>query len=613
MTPTYHPGICEKYPGAEPLPGYRLLQPLGRGGFGEVWKCEAPGGLPKAIKFVSTSGDQFRQERGAVEQIKTIRHPFLLTLERVELVGAELVMVMELADCQLADRFKACRGDGHPGIPRDELLNYLGDAAEALDMIGSRYGLQHLDVKPENLFLVAGHLKVGDYGLVRRVHRVGEGADDRRGFTPRYTAPEVLRGAVDPRSDQYSLALVYVELATGVFPYPGRTAEQLMLQHATTPPDLAAVPYADRAAVGRALAKNPGERFPSCSAFVAALAETTGLPPEALILPPAATSQAETDEATTPNGPPVLAVTPPPPEPAPFYSRSPSGTPVRPGSGRLSRRREPEPPKPADPFAGLRAVLPVAEFHGVPGERKHEPAGTTLEFVKAVLRAAAEDPDTVAGADDPDATCHFLSTLPAGMVPLKLGMVAERWGMVIDRSDAVRVVLWREAPPDPPKGGKPDPKAPPRPRTGFEVTVRRPVPPSAEYIASGAVCGVPNAVFTLLAMSDLPAILTDVKGVLQNLEERRAHPRTRVERPVRVYPLYQDGVVGAPITGESVDLSASGIRIRTPDAVRTGRMYVEFPGIVGVSGLGVYVRQVRSWQEPGGRMTVTVGRFSSSG
>src|SRR5258708_9178580 len=142
----------------EPIPGYRLLQPLGRGGFGEVWKCEAPGGLHKAIKFVpgannsaSGSSHQFDQEFDAFLQIKTIRHPFLLTLERVELVEGDLVMVMELADRQLRDRFDECRASGLPGIPRDELLRYFSEAAEALDVINSNYGLQHLDVKPANL------------------------------------------------------------------------------------------------------------------------------------------------------------------------------------------------------------------------------------------------------------------------------------------------------------------------------------------------------------------------------------------------------------------------------------------------------------------------------
>src|SRR6476660_4748776 len=105
-----------KTPGSQPVAGYVLIEPLGRGGFGEVWKCVAPGGLHKAIKFIPAGGDQFRQEAAA--------------FERVEAVGGELVMVIELADAQLQDRFDECRREGQRGIPRDELLRYMSDAAE---------------------------------------------------------------------------------------------------------------------------------------------------------------------------------------------------------------------------------------------------------------------------------------------------------------------------------------------------------------------------------------------------------------------------------------------------------------------------------------------------
>src|SRR5579872_4579214 len=99
---TYRP--YTKSVGSEPLPGYVLLSPLGRGGFGEVWKCEAPGGLHKAIKFVAgevtdsvvagaSESAQLRQEYSAFQQVKAIRHPFLLSLERVELIDGELIMV----------------------------------------------------------------------------------------------------------------------------------------------------------------------------------------------------------------------------------------------------------------------------------------------------------------------------------------------------------------------------------------------------------------------------------------------------------------------------------------------------------------------------------------
>jgi serine/threonine protein kinase len=283
----------KKAAGAEPLPGYRLIEPLGRGGYGEVWKCEAPGGLYKAIKFVAEdpfapagANSSLHQELDAFQRVKAIRHPFLLMLERVELVQGELVMVMELADQSLQTRFDECRAAGQPGIPRDELLGYLTEAAEVLDLICSRYGLQHLDIKPANLFLVSGHLKVGDYGMVAGVEPSADprAASRRNSFTPKYAPPEVLENRIDSRSDQYGLALVYQELLTGRFPFAATTTAQLMVQHTVAAPDLTPLADPDRPVVQRALAKAPADRFPSCTEFVNALraAHSDRPPAEAL-------------------------------------------------------------------------------------------------------------------------------------------------------------------------------------------------------------------------------------------------------------------------------------------------------------------------------------------
>jgi serine/threonine protein kinase len=266
-----------KQPNVEPIPGYRLIAPLGRGGFGEVWKCEAPGGLFKAIKFVygnlenvERESMQAHEELRAIQCIKDIRHPFLLSIDRVESIAGELVIVTELAEKNLHEVLVEYRQQGLEGLPRVELLRYLSEVAEVLDLMNGQHGLQHLDIKPRNLFVVSSHVKVGDFGLVTDL--AASTADGKLGaVTPLYAAPEVFQGRVSRSSDQYSLACCFMELLTGKLPFDGRNSRQLLMQHLQDDPNLAPLSDADRPIVARALSKAPLERYESCVEFIRTL------------------------------------------------------------------------------------------------------------------------------------------------------------------------------------------------------------------------------------------------------------------------------------------------------------------------------------------------------
>lgn len=254
-------------PAAEIL-GYKLEKRIGSGGFGEVWAVEAPGGLKKALKIVYGFHDEKRAmaELKALDRVKSLRHPFLLSLERIEVYEGQLIVVTELADASLADHFNVYAANGEPGIPREEMLGFMHNAAEALDFLSYEKSLQHLDVKPENLLLVGKHVKVADFGLMKDLKAASQSL--MQGMTPAYAAPELFDGAPAPSSDQYSLAIMYCEMISGVRPFPGTTPAQLAAQHVHGKPNLRPIPRGDHAAVARALSKDPSVRYPTCIAFV---------------------------------------------------------------------------------------------------------------------------------------------------------------------------------------------------------------------------------------------------------------------------------------------------------------------------------------------------------
>jgi serine/threonine protein kinase len=255
-------------PSMKHIAGYQMLERIGVGGFGEVWRAIGPGGFSKAVKilFGNLSGPQADTELRALNRIRDLRHPFLLSIERVEVVDGRVIVVTELADRSLDQRFRELVSSGQRGVVRDELLRDLRDAADALDFMSEEHGLQHLDIKPENILLQGVHAKVGDFGLTKAVGHARH--SQINGFTPLYAPPELFEGRPDRGSDQYSLAIVYQTMLTGTPPFNGRTASQLMAQHLKTSPDLSSLLPSDRAVVARALSKNPRTRFASCRQFV---------------------------------------------------------------------------------------------------------------------------------------------------------------------------------------------------------------------------------------------------------------------------------------------------------------------------------------------------------
>jgi serine/threonine protein kinase len=181
-----------------------------------------------------------------------------------------------MAAQNLLDLWHEHHTQGRPGIPPEELLPYLGQAAEGIDFLNTREpAVIHRDVKPEHLLLTAERrVKVVGVGLGKPAEGTSPAIRSVQvGMTLAYAAPELFANKATRWTDQYALAVTYYRLRTGKLPFAdGLGPVQMMQAHATGTLDFAAVSRAERAVLKRACAVEPDRRFPSCGEFVAALA-----------------------------------------------------------------------------------------------------------------------------------------------------------------------------------------------------------------------------------------------------------------------------------------------------------------------------------------------------
>ncbi|MFE2204735.1 serine/threonine-protein kinase [Streptomyces rubiginosohelvolus] len=257
---------------------YRLLELIGRGGMGEVWraldeslgrqvavKCLKPMGPQHDQAFTRVLRERFRREARVAASLQhrgvTVVHDF------GEYEGV-LYLVMELLDGQNLSQLLE-ENQQHP-LPVEHVVDIAEQVADALGYT-HRQGIVHRDLKPANIMrLTDGTVKICDFGIARLGHDISMTSRlTTTGLamgTPHYMSPEQISGKeVDHRSDLYSLGCVLYEIATGVPPFDQEDAWAVLVGHRDTPPEplrthRAELPgFFDRVVLDL-LAKTPEER-----------------------------------------------------------------------------------------------------------------------------------------------------------------------------------------------------------------------------------------------------------------------------------------------------------------------------------------------------------------
>jgi len=273
----------------EVFAGYQILRPLGFGGMGEVYLVQHPR-LPRqdALKILPaamSAGPEFRARfNREAELVASLYNPHIVGIHDRGEFNGQLWISMDFIDGPDAGRLlREHYPNGMPPRIVAEIVTAVGDA---LDYAHAR-GLLHRDVKPPNILLTnpergRRRIVLADFGIARdaaETHGLTE--TNMTVGTVNYASPEQLTGAqLDGRADQYGLAATAYHLLTGSPMFGNSNPAVVIGCHLNAPPPRLAEVRPALAAfdpvLARALAKNPRDRFPSCTDFANALQMAAG-------------------------------------------------------------------------------------------------------------------------------------------------------------------------------------------------------------------------------------------------------------------------------------------------------------------------------------------------
>ena len=384
---------------------YRLIELLGRGGMGEVWRAYdtvtdrivALKLLPAHFAEDSVFKQRFRREAHAAAQLN---EPHVVPIHTYGEINGRLFVDMRLIEGRDLD---AVLAEGPLSPERAVLI--IEQVARAVHA-AHKVGLVHRDIKPSNILLDEHDFAyLIDFGIARAAGDTGLTATGGMIGTLRYMAPERFSsGEVDARSDIYALAYVLYECLTGSRPFPGDSLEQQLAGHLAAPPPRPShtrpgVPAEFDPVIATGMAKTSGERYSTTVELARAARDaiTTPLTRTAPTIP--------RQPPTTPLQPMRLAQAPyqpqPPPPPAQPLLHQPaiqSASPARPASSPARRLRW------ILPAAALGAALLVAAGfviwqHTRPSSTSATPATTTsISAIATAISATTSSSGTTTPA-----------------------------------------------------------------------------------------------------------------------------------------------------------------------------------------------------------------------